>query len=187
MIQQIVELKKAKLMPSMAAYAALLSLAQTTDLNRNQCKYPFSFDAAQKVRSIHEYVMFLLSFLEDFPDKANRWEGKIREVSHEAEDVIELFMWHRIKNKGVSSFKLEEQLRNVTEEIGLIVGDTMDERAPADLLPVAISESSRFFPTGKDAVIGLREDLMAMKDRLCGLSSKLRVIPIVGMGGINCL
>ncbi|KAL8544403.1 hypothetical protein ACS0TY_004809 [Phlomoides rotata] len=51
-------------------------------------------------------------------------------------------------------------------------------------LPAAIS-SSRVAALGKnDVVIGLDEDLIAIKDRLCG-SSKLEVIPIIGMGGIG--
>ncbi|KAG8380354.1 hypothetical protein BUALT_Bualt06G0006800 [Buddleja alternifolia] len=41
--------------------------------------------------------------------------------------------------------------------------------------------------TGKDVMVGFDEDLMKIKSRLCGESSKLRVIPICGMGGIGIL
>ncbi|KAL0402594.1 UNVERIFIED_CONTAM: Disease resistance protein RPP13 [Sesamum latifolium] len=39
--------------------------------------------------------------------------------------------------------------------------------------------------TKKDAMVGLKEDVLAMKSRLCGESRKLEFIPIYGMGGIG--
>ncbi|KAH6761342.1 hypothetical protein C2S51_018291 [Perilla frutescens var. frutescens] len=169
----------------MAAYAALLSLAQTTDLNANQDnQYRLSFDAESKIRSIHdEYVNFLLSFLENFPEKATRWEDKVREVAHKIEDIIQHYMWQQMKSMRPSSEIFEGQLKKLTEEIGLIVGQMMEER-PA-YLPAAVVSVSPPVTTGKDTVIGLHDDVTAIKDRLCGQSSKLRVVPIVGMGGID--
>ncbi|KAH6782964.1 hypothetical protein C2S52_007923 [Perilla frutescens var. hirtella] len=169
----------------MAAYAALLSLAQTTDLTANQDnQYRLSFDAESKIRSIHdEYVNFLLSFLENFPEKATRWEDKVREVTHKIEDIIQHYMWQQMKSMRPSSEIFEGQLKKLTEEIGLIVGQMMEER-PA-YLPAAVVSVSPPVTTGKDTVIGLHDDVTAIKDRLCGQSSKLRVVPIVGMGGIG--
>ncbi|KAH6761341.1 hypothetical protein C2S51_018290 [Perilla frutescens var. frutescens] len=169
----------------MAAYAALLSLAQTTDLSVNQDnQYRFSFDAESKIRSIHEYVNFLLSFLENFPKKATRWEDKVREVAHKTEDDIQHYMWQQMKSMRPSSEIFEKQLKDLTEEIGLIVGEMMEER-PAYLPAAAAVSVSSPVTTGKDAVIGLHADVMAIKHRLCGHSSKLQVVPIVGMGGIG--
>lgn len=34
-------------------------------------------------------------------------------------------------------------------------------------------------------MVGYEEDLIAIQERLCGESMKLKVIPIVGMGGIG--
>ncbi|XP_057798992.1 putative late blight resistance protein homolog R1B-8 [Salvia miltiorrhiza] len=166
----------------MAAYAALLSLAQTTHLNTYQHQSLFSSEAEEKVRSIHDYVSFLLLFFEDFPQKVNRWEGRIRDVSYQIEDIIEVFICHRIQ-RHPSRVKLEGQLQNVMEEIGLIAGEVMEERPT--YLPASSSSSSRLASTGNDAVIGLDDDITAIKERLCGQSPNLRVVPIVGMGGIG--
>ncbi|KAH6826271.1 hypothetical protein C2S53_012232 [Perilla frutescens var. hirtella] len=168
----------------MAAYAALLSLAQTTDLTANQDnQYRFSFDAESKIRSIHEYVYFLLSFLENSPKEATRWEDRVREVAHKIEDIIQHYMWQQMKSMKPSTETFERQLKTITAEIGLIVGQMMEER-PAYLSDAAVSVSSPA-NMGKDAVIGLQDDVKAIKDRLCGHSSKLQVVPIVGMGGID--
>ncbi|KAH6761296.1 hypothetical protein C2S51_018245, partial [Perilla frutescens var. frutescens] len=168
----------------MSAYAALLSLAQTTDLSANQDnQYRFSDDAESKIRSIHdEYVNFLLSFLEDFPEKATHWEDKVREVAHKIEDVIQRYMWQKMKLMWPSRVTFKDQLKDLTEEIGLIVGQMMEERPAYTLPAVSVPSPST---AGKDAVIGLEDDVMAIKDRLCGQSSELQVVPIAGMGGIG--
>ncbi|XP_057798990.1 putative late blight resistance protein homolog R1B-8 isoform X2 [Salvia miltiorrhiza] len=166
----------------MAAYAALLSLAQTTHLNTYQHQSLFSSEAEEKVRSIHDYVSFLLLFFEDFPQKVNRWEGRIRDAAYQIEDIIEVFICHRIQ-RHPSRVKLEDQLQNVMEEIGLVAGEVMEERPT--YLPASSSSSSRLASTGNDAVIGLDDDITAIKERLCGQSPNLRVVPIVGMGGIG--
>ncbi|KAG6399673.1 hypothetical protein SASPL_141154 [Salvia splendens] len=146
----------------MAAYAALASLAQITDLNRIQNKFLFSIDAKQKVRSIHEYVTSLLSFLEDCPQKDSQRDGKMRDVAYKTEDIIESLMYLPIGNRH-STDVLEEQLRCVTEEFGLMAGQVMEDRPAA--ASSSSSSSSRLAPFGNDPVIGLEDDLIAMKYR----------------------
>ncbi|KAH6774789.1 hypothetical protein C2S51_013193 [Perilla frutescens var. frutescens] len=175
------------------AYAALVSLSQTTNLILSNDKYSLSDDEKQNITSIHdEYVNFLLSFLEDPRKKlSSRRAARIRDVANEAEDIIEIFMWKQIQMKGriniveLSRAEFERQLGEVTEKIGLIAGEMMDEPAAGDS-PSAIS-SSGTAPAGKNSdVIGLERDLKAIKERLCGdPSGQLQIIPIVGMGGIG--
>ncbi|XP_057799002.1 putative late blight resistance protein homolog R1B-16 [Salvia miltiorrhiza] len=169
----------------MAAYAALASLSQTTHLTINKHKSHFSIVAEEKIRSIHEYVIFLLSFLQDFPQKSKRWEVKMRDVAHEAEDIIEQYISQLSYNRWIrpSNVKFEDQLSNVSQKLCLMAGDLIDDGPAHSRL--AVSSSSRVASTGNSAVVGLDEDLMAIKDRLCGYPSKLQVIPIVGMGGIG--
>ncbi|XP_057798998.1 putative late blight resistance protein homolog R1A-10 [Salvia miltiorrhiza] len=171
----------------MAAYAALASLSQTTHLTINKHKSLFSIDAEERIRSIHEYVIFLLSLLQDFPEKSKRWEVKMRDVAHETEDIIEQYLSQLSCCRWIkpSIVEFEDQLTNVTQKLCLMAGDLMDEAPAHSRLAVSSSSSSRVASTGKSAMVGLDDDLMAIKDRLCGLSSKLQVIPIVGMGGIG--
>ncbi|KAL1562100.1 hypothetical protein AAHA92_04716 [Salvia divinorum] len=174
----------------MAAYAALASLSQTTDLTKYEAATDlFSVEAKEKIASIQEMVRYLRLFLEDFPHKSKRWERRIRDVAHQAEDIIEGFTRLPIQpfHRGSDVPNLEDQLENVYEKIGLIAGEAMEDR-PSDL-HVAVSSSpssSRSAPTQNDAVvIGLDEDLTAIKGRLCGEPSDLQIIPIVGMPGIG--
>ncbi|XP_047965779.1 putative late blight resistance protein homolog R1A-10 [Salvia hispanica] len=152
----------------MAAYAALLSLARSTHPNNESL---FSSDI---IRSIHDYVNFLILFFQQFPHKVNRWETRIRDVAYKIEDILETFMWQRIQSHQPSRVKMDDQLKNVTEEIGLIAGEVMEER-PA----YKPASSSRLAAAGNDSVIGLREDILAIHRRLCGAPSGLQVIPIV--------
>ncbi|XP_047971388.1 putative late blight resistance protein homolog R1B-16 [Salvia hispanica] len=172
----------------MAAYAALASLAQTT-VDTNHAKFHFFTGAKEKIGSILEYAVFLLTFLEDYPERASRWEGKLRDLAHEAEDIIEQFLWRLsfYERAKISSLKFEEELSNVTEKFCLLAGDVMEERPAYSSLSLSSSSSSaaRIAATGDGVAIGLNEDVMGIKDRLCGLSSKLEVVPILGMGGIG--
>ncbi|KAL8557564.1 hypothetical protein ACS0TY_004855 [Phlomoides rotata] len=168
------------------AYAALVSLHQTTHLILNHYRYSTLVDEREQITSIREYVNFLISFLENFPEKAKRLEEKIRDLANEAEDVIEIYMWDQFRmNTGAVSLSRVrfDHLQKLREKIGSITGDMIDDRL-CDI-PTAIS-SSRVAATGKyDVVMGLDEDVIAIKGRLCGETSKLEVIPIVGMGGIG--
>ncbi|KAL8557557.1 hypothetical protein ACS0TY_004849 [Phlomoides rotata] len=168
------------------AYASFVSLQHTADLILDHHnKYSISVGEREKITSIREYVIFLIPFLENSPEKANRLEGKIRDLANEAEDLIEYFMRNQFQmdwSVGLSRVQFEGRLNRVREQIGLITGDMTD--GPLCNLP-ATSPSSRVAAWGKnDVVIGLDEDLLAIKDRLCG-SSKLEVISIIGIGGIG--
>ncbi|XP_042039765.1 putative late blight resistance protein homolog R1B-17 isoform X2 [Salvia splendens] len=177
----------------MAAYAALVSLAQTTTRYTNHAKSQFSIDAKQKIGSIYDYAIMLLTFLEDYSERSNRWEGKLRDLAHEAEDIIEQYMSHLSYNRWIkpSELKFEDQLSNVTQKLGLMVGDLMENlpaHSPLDVSSsssLSSSSSSRVAPAGKSRVVGLDGDVIAVKERLCGMSSKRQVISILGISGIG--
>ncbi|CAA2985725.1 late blight resistance homolog R1A-10 isoform X1 [Olea europaea subsp. europaea] len=78
------------------AYAALLSLTQTLEQilgSRNEIRI---FHDEKQIRSFHENLCFLLSFLEDFSPRNTEsikcLEARIRDATYEAEDITELHM-----------------------------------------------------------------------------------------------
>ncbi|KAL0298525.1 UNVERIFIED_CONTAM: putative late blight resistance proteinR1B-16 [Sesamum radiatum] len=156
---------------------------------------------------------FLQAFLEDFPEKANDLEGRIRDAVSEAEDIIEYLLFEEIRSLNASGSsrqsgrskarrlhhltfrKRYEKLPRVTGDIESIVKEVtgmknslrIQDLQPTDSSPPSSSVlvQTRRDNTKKDAMVGLEEDVLAMKSRLCGESRKLEFIPIYGMGGIG--
>lgn len=174
------------------AYAALVSLNQATHLIYHE-KYSISVGQRELITSIRQHASFLISFFEEFPEKANRFEAKIWDLANEAELVIASYMMKRCRMswfafwqvRALGADNFEQKLRRVRDQICSTARDMMDDRRPRDL-PAATSSSRLAATCENDVVmIGLDEDLLAIKGRLRGASSKLEVIPIVGMGGIG--
>ncbi|XP_047968826.1 putative late blight resistance protein homolog R1A-10 isoform X2 [Salvia hispanica] len=179
------------------AYAAVLSLAQTAGkVILDQDRYSISRNKKQQIRSIYEPFIFLQGFLEDFPEKANIVDGRIRDLAYEAEVVIESFMLEEAPTHWwtvlASKSKFKHQMRkiraeadSITREVMAIKNNSSDAVQLGDS-SVAGSSPSRLAPVTKiDYVVGLHEDLLEIKSRLCGESPNLQVITIVGMGGIG--
>ncbi|KAL7139817.1 hypothetical protein ABFS83_09G078800 [Erythranthe nasuta] len=179
------------------AYAALVSLTQTTDQILTNKKHPIFLHHKQPITSIHEYSIFLQAFLEDFPDKATTLENRIGDAATEAEDTIEFLTSDLIRpskygNRRRNFRDLEKvtgDLDSIASEVMLIkngAGITKTAQQIGDFFPGdSVSSSPKLASTGKNLMVGFNDDLIAVKTRLCGESSKLEVIPIFGMGGIG--
>lgn len=180
------------------AYAALLSLAQTTGkIILDQDKYPISQNKKQHIRSIYKPFIFLQEFVEDFPEKANNLDRRIRDAAYEAEDVIESFMLDDAPSHWLevvaAKFKFKRQMRKIREETDSITRAVMVMKNTSAKDAVQLGDSSvagspsRIASTStiNHMVVGLHDDLEALQSRLCGGSHNLQVIPIVGMGGIG--
>ncbi|KAL8557566.1 hypothetical protein ACS0TY_004857 [Phlomoides rotata] len=178
------------------AYAALVSLNQSIDMILNRDKYFLYAGERDKITSIRQHANDLISLLENFPERANRVETKIRDLANEAEYLIDVFMCERFRlgwfffwlfRKGWLCRKgwlvrYEMRLKRVRDKICSIAVNMMDDQ----LSDIPAASSSRLAARGKnDAVMGLDDDVLAIKSRLCGESSQLKIIPIVGMGGIG--
>ncbi|KAK4385787.1 Disease resistance protein RPP13 [Sesamum angolense] len=89
--------------------------------------------------------------------------------------------------------KLYQKLQKVTYEIDSIIQQVIKTKKSSKAKhqqlchsSSASSSSGHFAPrTGNDVMVGFEEDLMTIKDQLCGQSSKLQIVPIFGMGGIG--
>ncbi|KAL0380190.1 UNVERIFIED_CONTAM: putative late blight resistance proteinR1A-10 [Sesamum angustifolium] len=86
--------------------------------------------------------------------------------------------------------KQDGDLHKVMERIDLIVEQVMSIQQTHKVEDLHYSytspaASSRQAPNDGNKMVGFDEDLLELKARLCGESSKLQIISIVGMGGIG--
>ncbi|KAL8467097.1 hypothetical protein ACS0TY_035977 [Phlomoides rotata] len=191
------------------AYAALLSLTQTIDFILNHPQHSICFlQETNQIMWVRVYTILLQEFLEDFPQKASSFEGRIRELAQGAEDILELSLSEHFRlllcasvgtskekhqHLCCSSYDQLNELNEVTKEIELLAKKVMEiknsiiakDEQVGDSTHVATSPSRRSAPVHRETMVGLENNLMDVKLRLCRDSSKLEILPIVGMGGIG--
>ncbi|KAL2553215.1 Disease resistance protein (CC-NBS-LRR class) family [Forsythia ovata] len=83
------------------AYAALLSLTQTLEQILHSHDQSRILHEEKQITSLYEKLSFLLSFLEDsthkYSETITSLEGRIRDATYKAEDIIESSMSERIR------------------------------------------------------------------------------------------
>ncbi|XP_049402995.1 putative late blight resistance protein homolog R1A-3 isoform X3 [Solanum stenotomum] len=184
----------------MAAYAAVTSLLQTLDnLSQTHTSYSLLYKKEQTEVLSDKYT-FLKTFLEDFTNifhediKMKHLEKMIQEAANGVEDTIDSHVYDRhvsVQSKRVrrkANTIFHQNLEYAIEEIGLIQKEVM-KKIKVNKFNSKISHSrdtsSQIPLDQKDVIIGLDEDLLKIKDRLIVQSSRLEVVPIIGMGGIG--
>ncbi|KAL0307915.1 UNVERIFIED_CONTAM: putative late blight resistance proteinR1A-10 [Sesamum angustifolium] len=196
------------------AYAAVISLGQILEQILNLDEYlSMSLLEEQKVKYLRGNIAFIQIFLEEYSqnggEAVHSLEIRIRDAAHKAEDIIE----SRISNQFVSeptspgAWRLLKQmisaltnmiparhhnqdLQLVLREIDLIVEEVMmymNSCRVYDWQCIAASpiSSSQRADSSKVRMVGLDDDLIQIKAQVCGESSKLETISIVGMEGLN--
>ncbi|KAL2466262.1 Disease resistance RPP8-like protein 3 [Abeliophyllum distichum] len=191
-------------------YASLLSLTQTLEQIMHdpddQCQVLHQQEE-HIGRSLLEKVRFFLSFLEDHSQKNSETirclEGRIRLAAYEAEDIIESqidisdqivsdsrnhcsrcmeFRCHNLAMKYENLQKVLQELDSISEQVvNMKDRNDVENLPPRNPFPTS---SSKFGSSNNSDMVGFDDDLMQVKDRLTGPSSKLEIISIVGMGGI---
>ncbi|XP_041995962.1 putative late blight resistance protein homolog R1A-10 [Salvia splendens] len=177
------------------AYAALVSLTNTINQTLNSNLYSISLEENQQITPLLEYVTPFQDFLDNFPDKFNSLEGRMRDLANAAEDILEYLALENVYPTPDEDHPSEKhelaQLQNVIKEIDLIdkeVNEIEDTSRYKSIQRGAHSSSSTSTAPliHKDDMVCLEEYVLDLKDRICGEpSKKLYVIPICGMGGIG--
>ncbi|KAG8387853.1 hypothetical protein BUALT_Bualt02G0064400 [Buddleja alternifolia] len=181
----------------MAYYAALVSLVQSLEEinhDHDHDRYRnFLLYNEQITKSLHEKFSLLLASLEDYSSKgdeeADRLERQIRDAACKAQDIIE----SQISNDIHSGDECHSSsyLQKVNEQVESIVAEVIWIKKSHNCEDLHLQNCSRDIdgsiraPSDMNIIVGFDEDLAKLKAQLCGESSKLRVIPIVGMGGIG--
>lgn len=163
------------------AYAALVSLAQTINLilNYHQKSLPTQF--RNQIKSIHKNVSYLQTVLPDFPKRPTTLEDRIRDLAYKAEDVVEIVWSEKIHHSSVGASKPKvnqakekkyahlcydlSDLEKVTKEVEAIVKEVRERH--------------------KAVVVGFDGESLKVRTQLLRDSSKLEIVPIVGMPGIG--
>ncbi|WMV06660.1 hypothetical protein MTR67_000045 [Solanum verrucosum] len=184
----------------MAAYAAVTSLLQTLDnLSQTHTSHSLLYKKKQTEVLSDKYT-FLKTFLENFTNifhediKMKHLERMIQDAAGQLEDTIDSHVYDssvlvqskRVRREAYTIF--HQNLEYAIEEIGLIQKEVM-EKIKVSSFNSKISHSRDTFSLlhldQKDVIIGPDEDLLRIKDRLIVQSSRLEVVPIIGMGGIG--
>ncbi|XP_047978794.1 putative late blight resistance protein homolog R1A-3 [Salvia hispanica] len=119
-------------------------------------------------------------------------DSQIREVAHQAEDIIESHMVnHMLSGSNCVRFTLSTpDLQQVTRELDSVMeqAEKLMEMEDKKLDSAVQMEDNKMQSSSSSfgVVIGIDEDLMQLKDRLIGLQQKkLEIVPIVGMRGVG--
>ncbi|KAH0728841.1 hypothetical protein KY290_000026 [Solanum tuberosum] len=187
----------------MAAYAAVTSLLQSLD-QLSETDHWILYKKEQ-TKILREKLTFFQTFLEDFTNvfhedkKMKHLERMIQDTAHGMEDMIESHVYdssyegqsRQERRKAYTIF--HQNLEYAIEEIGLIQREVMkkikvrrfNNKISQSRVTQQYCTSSQFTLNQKDIIVGLDEEVLKIKDRLIVQSSRLEVVPIIGMGGIG--
>ncbi|GFQ02747.1 putative late blight resistance protein homolog r1a-6 [Phtheirospermum japonicum] len=170
---------------------------QIIETVQNHPRPPISFDKEQ-LQSLTQNIIFLQQFLETHSIDDDGFEGRIADAAYAAEDVIESHIVDQIEanahGETISSIDFYDGLHKVIQDLGLIHRDMTsftkkivikDDDDDDQLLHNNYSLRRSHSSMGHDTVVGLDDVLVEVMDKLTGHQSNLRIIPIVGMGGIG--
>ncbi|KAK6153943.1 hypothetical protein DH2020_013582 [Rehmannia glutinosa] len=197
------------------AYAALVSLTQLLDQIMHYNNIPLSEEQElQSLQEKLTFLQaFLENYSHNNGKPVEFLEAQIRDTAYQAQDIVEshisdqvcgddnccgferCFRYLGLRRSNIEK-KYEKDLLTVMEQFDSIIEEVINIQRNSRVENLqhsytsasassTASASSRNAPSGRDKMVGFDEDLLRIKDRLCGESPKLGIISIVGMGGIG--
>ncbi|XP_057803044.1 putative late blight resistance protein homolog R1A-10 [Salvia miltiorrhiza] len=167
------------------AYEAFDTLLQTLDrILKHGDDRVITHSVKQEILSIRIQAVVLQLNLKHYPNKET-----IRDAAVSTNEIIEYLFSEENLSDGV---RLANRLRKLAERLESTVGDVVDcikgkgsVGSVTDSADVSSSSRSAITSSKDDGVVGFEEDVEVIKNRLLERSSRLRVLPIVGTGGIG--
>ncbi|KAL1562185.1 putative disease resistance protein [Salvia divinorum] len=121
--------------------------------------------------------------------KINILDSQIREVAHQAEDILESHMVDQmLSGSNCARFTLSTpDLQQVTRDLDSVmeqVEKPTETTRELDSAVLKVDDKKLRSSSSSNVVVGIDADLKQLKERLTWTEKKLEIIPIVGMGGV---
>ncbi|KAL1562184.1 putative late blight resistance protein R1B-16 [Salvia divinorum] len=122
--------------------------------------------------------------------KINILDSQIREVAHQAEDILESHMVDQmLSGSNCARFTLSTpDLQQVTRDLDSVmeqVEKPTETTRELDSAVLKVDDKKLRSSSSSNVVVGIDADLKQLKERLTWTEKKLEIIPIVGMGGVG--
>ncbi|XP_011072134.1 putative late blight resistance protein homolog R1B-16 [Sesamum indicum] len=187
---------------AVAAYASLVSLTDVLDnVQHPSRRHRLHLDKEQ-IQSLHQKVLFLQHFLELHSQRISpELEDLARQlavVADEADDVIDFHVVNQLLQRSqdkthhvaaLSSFrqdidKIIKKIDSITEKLVMVKEEGVDIQEQPPIVSASMGSTAPS-SSDKNTMVGFDERLLQVVDELTRDESDLRILPIVGMGGIG--
>ncbi|XP_057772740.1 putative late blight resistance protein homolog R1A-4 [Salvia miltiorrhiza] len=172
------------------AYAALLSALQALRKATQQDHLYNLSTIKHQITILDEKLCFLQDFLENDPPAGgiatDSLEGRIREAAYQAEDIVDFHVQNPLVPVTVRR-SIYQDFQNVVDEVVSIVQQVVViKESRKEIKALQLSDHTYGdAPIGKTAMVGFDDELMEIKNQLCGGSTNVKVVSLVGMAGIG--
>ncbi|KAL0417060.1 UNVERIFIED_CONTAM: Disease resistance RPP13-like protein 4 [Sesamum latifolium] len=187
---------------AVAAYASLVSLSDVLDNVQHPARRHRLHLDKEQIQSLQQKVQFLQHFLELHSQRISpEMEDLARQlaaVADEADDIIDFHVVNQLRERSqdkthhmaaLSSFrqdidKIIKKLDSITEKLMMVKEGRVDIQEQQPIVSASMGSTA---PSSgdKNTMVGFDERLLQVVDELTRDESDLRILPIVGMGGIG--